>query len=133
MTKEELKDRTKKFAIRIIKLSRSLPNTDEGRIIRRQIIRSGTSVGSNYRAVCRARSTAEFISKLGIVIEEADETAFWLEIIIEAGIFKKELVEPLLNETNELAAIFVSTIKTKKNNHNKLNHKSKIINPKLNK
>jgi four helix bundle protein len=112
MTKEELKKRTKTFALRILKLARALPRTDDGRAIGKQIIRSGTSVGANYRAVCRARSTSEFIAKLGVVIEEADETVFWLEIIIESGLIKKELAGSLLNEANELTAIFVSTVKT---------------------
>ncbi len=114
MTKDELKNRTKRFALRILKLARSLPKNDESRIIGRQIIRSGTAVGANYRAACRARSTSEFIAKLGIVIEEADETVFWLEIIIESGLMKRELVDLLLSEANELTAIFVSAIKTKK-------------------
>lgn len=121
MTKEELKERTKLFALRILKLARALPNTDEGRIIRKQIIRSGTSVGANYRAVCRSRSSQEFISKLSIVIEEADETVFWLELIIESKILKKDLVLLLLGEANELTAIFVSSAKTAKRI---LNHKS---------
>lgn len=107
--KNDLKERTKKYALRIIKLVRALPKTIEGRAIGNQLIRSGTSVGANYRAVCRARSRAEFISKLGIVIEEIDESAFWLEIIIDAGIMKEELVSPLFNETNEIVAIMVSS------------------------
>jgi len=86
-----------------------LPNTVEGRVIGNQLIRSGTSVGANYRAVCRARSRAEFISKLGIVIEEADESAFWLEIIIEGDIIERKIVESLLSETNEIVAIMVSS------------------------
>jgi len=104
--------------LRIIKLARSLPNTPESKIIQNQIIRSGTSVASNYRAVCRSRSSAEFIAKLGTVIEEADETAFWLEVIIESGIIKENLVSSLLNENYELIAIFVATVKTKKKNIN---------------
>ena len=86
-----------------------MPNTVEGRAIGNQLIRSGTSVGANYRAVCRARSKAEFISKLGVVIEEADESAFWLEIIIETNIIKGSIIEPLLQETNEIIAIMVSS------------------------
>ncbi len=119
ISKEDLKERTKRFALRIIKLAQALPSTPEGWIIKRQIIRSGTSVASNYRSSLRARSTAEFISKLGIVVEEADETVLWLEIIIESGMMKRILIEPLLNETNELTAIFVSSIKTKKKNQKK--------------
>lgn len=105
----DLKERTKKYALRVIKLVRFLPKTTEGRTVGNQLIRSGTSVGANYRAVCRARSRAEFIAKLGVVIEEIDESAFWLEIIIEAGIMKKELVDSLLKETNEIVAIMVSS------------------------
>ena len=79
---EELKVRNKRFAIRIVKLFRSLPRTDDARIIGKQVLRAGTSVAANYRAVCRARSKAEFIAKIGIVVEEADETTFWLELLV---------------------------------------------------
>jgi four helix bundle protein len=121
MNREELKARTKYFALRIIKLSQALPRNTAGWAIGKQLIRSGTSVGANYRAVCRARSTAEFVAKLGVVIEEADESAFWLELIIESGLMKVELVSPLLAETNEIIAIMVSSAKTAK-----LNTKSEI-------
>jgi len=104
----------KTYALRIIKLVRALPNTPDGRVIGNQLIRCGTSVGANYRAVCRARSTADFISKLGIVIEEADESAFWLELIIESGLMKKELLESLLGETNEIISIMVASVKSSK-------------------
>ena len=90
MNKEDLKSRTKQFALRIIKLVEELPNTKTGNVIGNQIIRSGTSVAANYRASCRARSTADFISKITIVEEEADETLFWLELIVESGLMKKE-------------------------------------------
>lgn len=109
MDSEVLKKRTKEFALRIIKLIDALPNTTAGKTIGKQVIRSGTSVAANYRAVCRARSKADFISKLGVVIEEADETAFWLEIIIESKLLKKELVDALLQEANEIIAIMVSS------------------------
>lgn len=115
MNQEDLKKRTKEYALRVIKLVKALPSTVEGRAIGNQLIRSGTSVGANYRAVCRARSTAEFIAKLGVVIEEADESAFWLELIIDSHLLKKELVESLLAETNEIIAIMVATRKTSKN------------------
>ncbi|MFC1612580.1 four helix bundle protein [Patescibacteria group bacterium] len=111
----DLKRRTKEYALRIIRLVKSLPKGMESRAIGNQLIRSGTSVGANYRAVCRARSKAEFISKLGVVIEEADESAFWIEILIEAKIVKIELVEPLLKETNEIIAIMVSSKKSASN------------------
>ena len=105
MNADDLKKRTKQFALRILKIVAALPNTVPGRAIGAQLVRSGTSVGSNYRASCRARSKAEFIAKLGIVEEEADESAFWLELIIEGGLLKKELVKPLLDEASELAKI----------------------------
>ena len=110
MQKEnDLRQRTKEFALRIIKLVEALPNTRSGRTIGNQLVRSGTSVGANYRAACRARSLAEFIAKIGLVIEEADESAFWIEVIIESGLMKKYLVEQLLQETNEIVAIMVTS------------------------
>lgn len=112
MTKEELKNRTKKFSIRVIRLVESLPKTISGRTIGNQLIRCGTSVGANYRAACRARSAKEFIAKVGIVIEEADEASFWLELIIEKELLKKNLVEPLLGESNEILAIMIASSNT---------------------
>jgi len=116
MDEASLKDRTKKFALRIMRLVDALPKSTSGRAIGNQIIRSGTSVGANYRAACRGRSKAEFIAKLGIVVEEADECCFWLELIVEGDLLPKEKVETLLVEANELTAIFVSSIKTTKSN-----------------
>lgn len=110
MDKNDLQERTKSFALRIIKSVEALPKTTEGRAIANQIIRSGTSVAANYRAACRARSTAEFVAKLGTVIEEADETALWLELIIEAEILNKNLLNPLLKEANEIVAIMTSSV-----------------------
>jgi four helix bundle protein len=95
MTKEELKKRTKKFALMIIKLVEDLPNNLAGRTIGKQIIRSGTSVAANYRAACRARSTADFVSKITIVEEESDESLFWLELILEADLLKKRKITRL--------------------------------------
>ena len=112
MTTNELKLRTKKFSILIIDLVEKLPNTIAGKTIANQIIRSGTSVGANYRAVCRARSDKEFISKMYIVLEEADETMFWLELIIERKWFDENEILRLLDEGNQLTAIFVSSLKT---------------------
>lgn len=109
---DDLKARTKQFALRIIKLSKALPSSNVGYVISRQIIRCGTSVGANYRAVCRARSNNEFVAKLGVVIEEADESVFWLELIIDSNLIKKELVESLLAEANEIVAIMVSSKST---------------------
>lgn len=112
MTEDELKQRTKQFALRIMKLVAALPNTPIGRAIGGQLIRCGTSVGANYRAACRGRSRADFIAKLGIVVEESDESAYWLELVIDGKLLKHERVEPLLQEANELTAIFTSSINT---------------------
>ena len=109
---EDLKQRTKAFAHRCVKLSMALPKTDIGNHIRGQLIRCSTSVASNYRAACIAQTKASFISKLSIVLEEADESYFWLEFIIDEGLLKKELVVPLLKEADELVAIFISSRKT---------------------
>jgi len=124
MNEKELKKRTKQFALRIIKLVNALPKNIEGLLIGKQIIRSGTSVGANYRSACRGRSKAEFVAKLGIVEEEADESAFWMELIIEGGLLEKELVEPLLKEVDELVAIMVASRKSARSEST--NRKSKI-------
>ena len=116
MSPEIMKDRTKQFAKQIIKLCREMPNNREGRLIGDQLFRSGTSVASNYRAGCRARSRAEFISKLGIVEEEADEVLFWLEIINEIKLLDQSLTDPLIKEGNEILAIVVSSINTARKN-----------------
>jgi four helix bundle protein len=117
MTKPEvLKDRTKQFAIRIVRVFKALPKTDEARILGKQLLRSGTSVGANYRAVCRARSTAEFIAKIGVVVEEADETVFWLELLIETEIVPAAKLVPLLQEANEILAIVAASQATAKKN-----------------
>jgi four helix bundle protein len=111
---EDLRRRTKEFALRIIKLFRALPKTEEARVLGRQVLRSGTAVAANYRSACRARSRADFVSKIGITLEEADETAFWLELMVDAGIFKKPKLENLLAEVNELVRIFQATRTTAK-------------------
>ncbi|MBA3255688.1 MAG: four helix bundle protein [Pyrinomonadaceae bacterium] len=105
MNAEDLKKRTKAFALRILRLADALPNTIEGGVIRGQLVRAGTSVGANYRAACRGRSKAEFVAKLGVVEEESDESAFWLELIIEGKFLTQRVVEPLLREANELVKI----------------------------
>lgn len=110
----DLKIRTKCFALRILRLYRALPINQEARTLGKQLLRAGTAVGANYRAACRARSRAEFIAKLGIVLEEADETVFWLELLLEAGIVQPEKLGPLVKEANELTSIFVSSICTAK-------------------
>ena len=109
MDAEDLKKRTKRFALRILKLVVALPDTVQGRTVGGQLVRAGTSVGSNYRAACRGRSRAEFIAKVGVVLEEADESAFWLELIIEGQLLKAVLVQPLLDEANELICIMASS------------------------
>lgn len=116
-TKEGLQKRTKRYALRIIKLTQAIPISREGRTIANQLIRSGTSVGANYRAACRARSKAEFAAKLGIVIEEADESLFWLELLVESNIMSEVQLKKIMIETNELVAIMVSSRKTAIKNH----------------
>lgn len=106
---ERLKARTKQFAIRIFKLFRSLPKTEEARVVGKQLLRAGTAVGANYRAVCRARSKAEFIAKIGVVVEEADEAVFWLELLAEAEIMAESRLHALHTEGNELLAIFAAS------------------------
>ncbi len=109
MNDKELKLRTKKFAHRCVKLAVALPNTYLGNHIKGQLIRASTSVAANYRATCLAQSKAAFIAKISIVLEEADESAFWLEFIIDELLLKDELVRPLFNEATELTAIFTKS------------------------
>jgi len=109
VTADELKKLTKRFGLRILKLVGALPHTIEGRAIGSQLVRSGTSVGANYRAACRGRSKAEFVAKLGIAEEEADESGYWMEMIIEGDLLRSTLVQPLLNEANELTRIFAQS------------------------
>ena len=114
--RDELKKRTKLFALRIIKLYQSLSKTKEDQVIGGQMLRSGTSVASNYRAACRARSNAEFHSKICTVVEEADETMFWLELLWEAGIVKQELLQDLYHENEEILKIMVVSRKNSAKN-----------------
>ena len=109
---EELRNRTKHFALRVIRLFRSLPKAPEAQIIGKQLLRSGTSIAANYRAVCRARSKAEFTAKLGIVVEEADESVFWLELLTDAGIISQDRIEELKKEAAELTALFAAAQRT---------------------
>ena len=113
---EELKKRTKTFAHRCVKLSMALSNTPLVNHIRGQLIRCSTSVAANYRAACLAQSRAGFISKISIVIEEADESYFWLEFIVDENMIKKDLVDPLLKEAYERTAIFITSRKTTRKN-----------------
>ncbi len=116
MDSDALKNRTKEFAHRCVKLALKLPDSYIGNHIRGQLIRCSTSVAANYRAACLAQSKASFISKLSIVIEEADESYFWLEFIIDENLLRKNQVEALLNEANELISIFISSRKTARKN-----------------
>ena len=109
---ELFKSRTKKFVVDNIQLFRCLPKTEEAKIIGRQLLRSSSSVGANYRAACRARSKAEFYSKLSIVVEEADESVFWMEILIESEIVTRDQVKDLINEGNEILKVVASARKT---------------------
>ncbi len=113
---ENLKNRTRQFAIEIIKLVDDLPKNRVADVIGKQLLRSGTSIGANYRAACRARSKADFIAKMGIVEEEADEVLYWLELLIGANIVSQDQVQHLFNEVNELTAIIVSSIRTARGN-----------------
>ena len=112
MTQEEFKLRTKQFALRIMRLVDSLPKTRTAFQVGGQLLRAGTSVGANYRAACRGRSTAEFCSKLGIVEEEADESVYWLELIADAKLVRPELLHDLMREANEILSMIVASIRT---------------------
>lgn len=116
--KDELSARTKAFALRIIRLTEVLPDNGVGRVIKGQLLRCGTSVGANYRSAKRAKSTADFISKMGTVEEEADESMYWMELIVEAGLLKDGLVSALYQEADEILAMVVASIKTAKRTRN---------------
>lgn len=109
---KDLKERTKQFSLAILNTAEQLPLSISGKVVANQLIRSGTSVGANYRAVCRSRSNKEFIAKMNIVLEEADEVCFWLELINEKKWIPSENIDINLKEANELTAIFVSSLKT---------------------
>ncbi len=126
MTEQELKARTKRFALRVLKLIDTLPDSRSGRVLASQLGRSGTSVGANYRAACRSRSTAEMVSRLSVVEEEADESAFWMELIVDHGLLPETKVGPLWREADEITAIMVASRKTLQAG----NRKSKIQNRK---
>ena len=112
MTPEEMKERTMQFALRVIKVVRALPRDRACRDIGGQLMRAGTSVAANYRAACRARSRAEFVAKMGIVEEEADESQFWMEVLVQAGIVTQPKLKLLIKESGELVAIAASSKKT---------------------
>ncbi|HRQ36346.1 MAG TPA: four helix bundle protein [Chloroflexota bacterium] len=114
MPEYDLRQRTKSFALRVIRLYTALPKSEEAQVIGKQVLRSATSVGSNYREAYRARSDAEFLSKMGDCLKELDETAFWLELLIEANIMSPNQITSLLDETDQLIAIFTTIVKKKK-------------------
>ena len=125
MTEQEFKDRTKQIALRVIRLVESLPVTHSAQIIGKQLLRSATSVGANYRAACRGKSTPDILHKLAIVEEEADESLYWLELLIESEIVPEKKLSALMNDINEIVAMTVSSIKTLRSK-NLDNPKSKI-------
>jgi four helix bundle protein len=129
MNEQEMKQRTKAFALRVLDLADALPHTRSGNVIPGQIVRSGTSVAANYRALCRAKSRADFVHKTSIVEEEADESSFWLELLIDRGLLASRRIQQLLKEANELTAIFVASRKTAARPSPFENRKSKIENP----
>jgi four helix bundle protein len=131
MNSDELNKRTRRFALRVIRLAESLPNTATACVIRNQMLRCGSSVGANYRAACRAKSKADFIYKMGIVEEESDETIYWMELLIDAQIVKRSRVADLLDEANQILSIVIASIKTARGVRG-LNPQSAIRNPKSN-
>ncbi len=135
MDADELRQRTKKLGLRIIKLIESLPSSKAANVIGNQLLRSGTSVGANYRAACRARSKPEFIAKAGIAIEEADESLYWMEMLTESEIVPKERLVALMQEVDEIVAILTASVKTARASLNRRgslwklhNHHSTITN-----
>ncbi len=126
MDEKAFKDRTKKFALRVIKLVEALPKTKTGEVIGRQLLRSGTSVGANYRAACRGKSVADVISKLGIVEEEADESRYWMELLVESELVTELRLADLMREADEIVAMLVASSKTLRARAQASNLKSKI-------
>src|SRR4051794_4875841 len=116
MKHQNLQIRTKQFALRVIKFCEQLPKDETSKIISRQLLRSGTSVGANYRAACRSKSKPTFMSKLGDVLEESDESAYWVELLVDSGKVDQQTAAPLLAEANELVAITISSLNTAKRN-----------------
>jgi four helix bundle protein len=126
MNEQQFKKRTKQLGLRIIKLVESLPPKTSAQVIGKQLLRSATSVGANYRAACRAKSTADILHKLAIVEEEADETLYWLEMLVEAELVPENKLNNLMAETNEIISMIVSSIKTIRTRNQNSNPKSKI-------
>ena len=129
MDERELQRRTKQFALRVMKLVDALPKSPSARAVGNQLVRAGTSVAANYRAACKGRSKAEFISKLGVVEEEADESAFWMELLIEGELMNEAKVHPLRDEAIQLTAIMAASRMTTSRNRSIANRKSQIANP----
>jgi len=119
LAREAFKRRTFSFGARVVRLTEALPKSDAGRVIGKQLLRCGTSVGANYRAAARARSRADFISKMGIVEEECDEAIYWIEMLCELDLVERKRIEPLLSEANEILSITVSSIRTARENARK--------------
>jgi four helix bundle protein len=111
---QELRTRTKTFALRVIRMSQALPRSREANVLVQQVLRSATGMAANYRAAGRSRSKAEFIAKIGVVVEEADETVFWLEMLLDSGMVRPEKLQNLLTEATQLVAIFTASRKTAK-------------------
>jgi four helix bundle protein len=128
MTPEDLSRRTKQFAVRIVRLSAALPRTREADVLGRQLLRSGTSVGANYREARRARSRPDFLSKVGVCAQEADETCYWLELLSETGIVKATRLQDLLDEARQLVAIFMASGRTASSTNRARNRASSISN-----
>ena len=129
MDADDLKRRTRAFAVRVIHLVEALPNTSAAKVVGHQLLRAGTSIGANYRAACRARSQADFISKIGVVEEEADESVYWLELLVEAAVLPATKVQDLLDEANELTTLFAAsgrTAKARRSSHFGADSKSEI-------
>ena len=134
MNEQEFKDRTKRFALRVIRFVEALPKGTTSGVLGRQLLRSATSVGANYRAACRAKSPADLMSKLAIVEEEADEALYWMELLVESELVSSARVADLMNEANEIAAMTVASLKTLRSGNRASqtiqNPKSKIQNGK---
>ncbi|MBD0385003.1 MAG: four helix bundle protein [Nostoc sp. C3-bin3] len=126
MNEEDFKRRTKQLALRVIRLVEALPQNRTADVIGKQLIRSATSVGANYRSACRGKSTADVIAKLSLVEEEADESLYWMELIVEVGLLPLEKVSNLMSENTEILAMTVASIKTLRNKSKIQNLKSKI-------
>lgn len=124
MNSEDMKKRTRAFALRLIRLVESLPNTRTADVLGKQLLRCGTSVGANYRSACRARSNAEFIAKLGIVEEEADESIYWIELMVETELIKQSRINDLLDEANQILSIVVASIITAKSKRAEQPHRN---------